>query len=439
MCERPNVIKGYEVSCRNCGQCLATYVNTWVARCVAQKLTSEYAYCITLTYADIDGKPPLGAKVFRYKDVSDFWKRLRFHANKQHKQHVDIRYVVVGEKGTRFGRCHYHAVVFSSHDLAGVGDYVNPVGGGFTLKRRLNWSIWGHGFVEFQQADRDGMAYVLKYVMKGKMNAKKSRGQRREGKTEWIATSYLWCSKVPSIGASWLWQKLKRECDRGLCPSNLRILVPSGGDWYVHGRLQREMCLYLRDRNLQYRAERGRDLAGWKTLIASVADEIELEETGEVVRRKPWEWLNNGEEQEKQVEADKRGAERQFAKFNREYAERRRTGAKLRNARAIVEKCGNVGPCETCARGLSGSQRADAEQEYRLLRDEWAVRSLPERGQSYEEFLEGFPKFWYTRLKPSRWCELRHDAAVIEAFRSLVPIEKATHGNRYKKAIGKAL
>lgn len=439
MCERPNMINGYEVSCRKCGQCLATYKNTWVARCVAQKETSEYAYSLTLTYADVNGKPPLGARVFRYSDVMKFWKRLRKNAKKKWKEHVDIRYVVVGEKGTRFGRCHYHAVVFSSHPLDQLGEFAGPNNTGFQYKRRLNWSIWPHGFVEFQEADRDGMAYVLKYVLKGQMNAKKSKGQRREGKTEWLATSYLWCSKVPSIGASWLWQKLRQRADMGLCPSSLRVRVPSGGEWYISGRLQKEMCLYLKERNDLYRSERGRDLAGWKTLLKSVSNEIILEDTGEVVRRKPWEWLTYGEDTERQTESDHEGAERQFKKFEREYAKKRRIGAAVRNARATVSKCGNVGPCDICAANLSEFARADAEQEYKLLFWSWADRSRALPDESFEQFEARFQKWWLTRLKPSRWCELKSTPEVLDDFRSLVPLEKATHGTRFKGAIGKAL
>lgn len=181
MCATPKTFDGYEVSCRECNQCAATYKNTWVARCVAEKQTTEYAYAVTLTYADVDGVPPLGARVYRYSDVAKFWKRIRAAARYRWGENIDFRYVVVGEKGTKFGRCHYHAVVFSSHPIIELGDFSGPDGTGFEYKRRLNWSLWGHGFIEFQVADVAGMAYVLKYVLKSRMTAARSAGYAREG------------------------------------------------------------------------------------------------------------------------------------------------------------------------------------------------------------------------------------------------------------------
>lgn len=228
MCERPITIDGYEVSCRECDNCLATYKNTWVARCCAELETSNHAYAITLTYADVNGEPPLGAKVFRYKDVQDMWKRIREQMVKKYPHDVfDLKYVVVGEKGTRFGRCHYHGVVFTTHPLESLGEFSGAKSKGFAFKRRLNWSLWGLGYVEFQHADRDGIAYVLKYILKGRMTAERSKGYRREGKTEWLASSYLWCSKKPAIGTRWLLAKLddyvKKVCARLLSAFGYRM------------------------------------------------------------------------------------------------------------------------------------------------------------------------------------------------------------------------
>ncbi|AZV78280.1 hypothetical protein EBB79_10585 [Parasedimentitalea marina] len=281
-----------------------------------------HAYAITFTYADIteeiDGEwitePPLGARVYRYKDVELMWKRIRSAANRKWKnEEFEMRYVIVGEKGTRFGRCHYHGVVFATHPIIELGKITSRKGNEFAYKRRLNWSIWGHGFVEFQIADRKGIAYCLKYILKARMTAERSKGHKREGKTEWLASSYLWCSKVPAIGSKWLWGKLNDLLSKGMCPPALRVRVPGGGDWYVSGKLQMEMCLFLHQANNEYQQLRGRNLAGWLTLIESVQDEIENSETGEICKRKPWEWLVNGEELEENPEHT---AEQAQADFN---------------------------------------------------------------------------------------------------------------------------
>lgn len=433
MCTKPNIINGYEVSCRECDQCAATYKNTWVSRCVAEKQTMPHAYALTLTYADIDGEPPLGARVYRYKDVQNMWMRIRSAARRKWKgEEFEMRYVVVGEKGTRFGRCHYHGVVFSSHPIIELGKLSGPMGDKFQYKRRLDWSIWGHGFVEFQMADRKGIAYCLKYILKSRMTAARSTGFGREGKTEWLASSYMWCSTTPAVGANWLWEKLSDLVSKGVCPPALRVRVPGGGDWYVSGALQKDMCLYLHDANEEYRKERGRDLAGWSTLIKSVQDEIELADTGEVVKRKPWEWLTNGDTEEEETEYPQGYLQRKH-KVEREQFERElQIRQEVTDARQAVRKCGDILPCVKCTQSLTDDQRADLRQEYLLRYEEWQY--LIGEG-SREEFEE----WWRTRLRPSRGCGLRDEPIHKEKFARLVQVTKAQPGLRGKAAIGKAL
>lgn len=439
MCDNPLTINGYEVSCRECDQCVATYKNSWVSRCVAEKQTMPYAYAFTLTYADVDGEPPLGARVYRYKDVSAMWKRIRAAGKRKWNENIDLRYVVVGEKGTRYGRCHYHGVLFASHPVLELGQITGRNGKGFAYRRRLDWSLWGHGFVEFQMADRKGMAYVLKYILKSRMTAARSERHGREGKTEWLASSYLWCSKSPSVGATWLWRKLSDLVSKGICPPALRVRVPGGGDWYVSGKLQMEMCLFLHQANSEYRKERGRDLAGWQTLINSVQDEIELSDTGEVVKRKPWEWLVNGEEDKKKMEFTSEEVEAERKKFDEWYAHKRRVAAPITNARATLRNCGNIEPCEKCAIGLDAYQLADLQQEYSLRFEQWRTHHAQGSKESAVEYERRFKEWWQTRLRPSRGCAIRASDLLQEQFGRLVPLTKAQPGLSYKRAIGKAL
>jgi hypothetical protein len=453
MCTKPLTINGYEVSCRECDECVATYKNSWVSRCVAEKQTFPHAYAVTLTYADVvtivDGQqvkqPPLGARVYRYKDVSDFWKRLRYHANKKwQKQGFALRYVVVGEKGTKEGRCHYHGVLFATHPIHELGELEGKKTKGFAYKRRLNWTLWGHGYVEFQRPDRAGMAYVLKYILKARMTAARSRGFAREGKTEWLASSYLWCSKKPAIGSIWLFDKLNDLVSKGMCPPALRVRVPGGGDWYVHGKLQKDMCLYLHHANAEFRKERGRDLAGWSTLINSVSDEIEKEDTGELVKRKPWEYLIHGEEAEEEISEQEREirrlhAEQQYQRFKAQIEHKRRIAAPIESARATVRNCGHIVPCANCAARLYPEEKADFEQEYILRFDSWQQRHPQGSRESASEYERRFKDWWLTRLYPSRGCALRETEILQGDFRSLVAITKAQPGLTYKGAVGKGL
>lgn len=438
MCTNPQTFAGYEVSCRECDQCVATYKNTWVSRCVAEKQTMPHAYVITLTYADIDGEPPLGARVYRYKDVSDMWKRIRSAGKRKWKENIELRYVIVGEKGTKFGRCHYHGVIFSSHPIVELGKLTHPKGNKFAYKRRLNWSTWGHGFVEFQPATREGMSYALKYILKSRMTAERSKGYGREGKTEWLASSYLWCSKQPSIGANWLWEKLNDYISTGCCPPALRMRVSGGGDWYVNGTLQKEMCLFLREANQKNNETRGRDLVGWSSLIKSVQDEIELSDTGEVVRRKPWEWLINGEEEEiteytpEQIEAKRK-------EFNEWYEYRRKIAEPINNARATLRNCGHIEPCESCRNTLSQQKRDDLKQEYLLRFEQWKDRHPQGIKEIEIDYEDRFQRWWLTRLRPSRGCAIRETDILNDQFRRLVAVTKSEVGLSGKAAIGKTL
>jgi hypothetical protein len=391
MCLKPLTFNGYETSCRECNECAATYINSWVARCVAEKQTLSNAYSITLTYADVDGVPPLGARVYRYKDVSDMWKRIRSAGVRKWGKEFELRYVIVGEKGTKFGRCHYHGVIFSNHPIHELGKMTHSKGEGLVYKRRLNWSIWGNGFVEFQTGDRKGMSYALKYILKARMTAARSEGMAREGKTEYLASSYLWCSKVPAIGQTWLWSKLHDLVGRAMCPASLRVRVPGGGDWYIKGKLQKEMCLFLHYANAQHKQEHGCDLAGWQPLVASVSDEIELQTTGQLVKRKPWLWLTEGEQEEEPDD----GEQKEQIEFEAsELARRISANARVGQYAAKARRCFGILACSSCAGGRSAEQAADDEQAVALWRTHYEAERRRFVRAGYR-----FPAFdlWITR------------------------------------------
>lgn len=384
MCLTPYQINGLEVSCRECNDCCNTYKNTWVSRCCAELETHPHALCFTLTYADLlddngDKVPPLGAKVFRYSDVQKLWKRIRKAGHDLYGKDFVLRYVVVGEKGTRRGRCHYHGVMFSNHPIKNIGVITNKKGQVvFKFKKRLNWTTWGHGFVEFQPATREGISYALKYILKARMTDKRSRGTHREGKTEWLASSYLWCSKVPAIGADWLFNKLERLYLKGQCPVSLRITVPSGGDWYVGGELQKRLCLFVRDANNEFIERTGASLSGFKSLLLSVSEPLENLETGEKTPRKAKEWLEHGEidetqEQREQLDEASREGAIDWIKFQSELVVRR--NASLYSTRA--RKCFGVEACSSCKDFLSAQQIANDAQCSALWRESFERERNP--------------------------------------------------------------
>lgn len=423
MCSLPFTINGFEVACRQCDSCCETYKNQWVSRCMAEMAILPHALTFTLTYADKpDGTAPAGAAIFKYRDVQLMWKRLRFYGNKHVKElrkkgenapDFVLRFVVVGEKGTRFGRCHYHGVMFSNYDLRLYSHFKGARSIGFAYKRRLDWTatdggmIWPHGFVEFQPATRKGMAYALKYILKGRMSARKSKGHAREGKTEWLAASYLWCSKVPAIGEGWLMGKALELLELGMCFSSLRVRVPSGGDWFISGEMQDRLCRWIHHTNNNHRRMHGKDLSGFSTLLASVAEPIENTETGESTPSKAWELLTNGELSTETAEVEgpaKHGPDT----FAEQLFEQQSRTFRANYANRLVAKCCNLEPCSECHANASEAELDAIDQHHYLAFEDWIADGCPNGGSS-PILGQRFKTHWQRQSIPSRCCARRNE------------------------------
>lgn len=93
------------VPCGKCGACLQRRSNHWSFRLAEEMKVSSSAGFFTLTYEvppKINGKDTL-----RKKDLQDFFKRLRKDVGS------GIKYFACGEYGTKYGRPHYHAIIFN--------------------------------------------------------------------------------------------------------------------------------------------------------------------------------------------------------------------------------------------------------------------------------------------------------------------------------------
>lgn len=91
-----------------CGQCLPCRINRrrlWTARLTLEAFLHDHSAFVTLTYAPAH-LPADGSVSPRHLKL--FLMRLRKAAGKS------FRYFAVGEYGTRGGRPHYHALLFSS-------------------------------------------------------------------------------------------------------------------------------------------------------------------------------------------------------------------------------------------------------------------------------------------------------------------------------------
>lgn len=139
-----------EVPCGHCYQCKKTRAKEWAFRLMCEQLDHKSAIFITLTYApefitNVPYAPPPYYATLYPKDLTDFFKRLRFHLGER-----KFRYYACGEYGGETKRPHYHAILF---DL----DYCDTP---------LIEKSWSQGFVKVEEVNVATISYVAGYVQK---------------------------------------------------------------------------------------------------------------------------------------------------------------------------------------------------------------------------------------------------------------------------------
>ncbi|UPW40802.1 replication initiator protein [Sigmofec virus UA08Rod_6800] len=163
-CLSPILIKNargeiMRVSCKQCISCRLNRSQEWTIRLMDELKDRDYAVFLTLTYDD-EHLPRVSDEyaTLDYKDVQLYWKRVRKALGKDYR----IRYYVCGEYGTKFGRPHYHAIVYC--------DFNNCVSGmRLQFERRLQEVLrmfWSYGFVYFGDVNPRSCAYVARYCVK---------------------------------------------------------------------------------------------------------------------------------------------------------------------------------------------------------------------------------------------------------------------------------
>lgn len=227
--EQREVIR--ELPCGKCYHCRITKINEWVTRMVLQSLYSKYVYFGTLTYAvtktkHFDETLPLISSINKEgkllptpvvlvkPHLQKFFKRLRKNTG------IKFQYFACGEYGTKFGRPHFHYIMWSDTEIT-----ENQISD--------SWSELGVslGRVEHQDLRKDAKniehsyKYVCKYVQKSSFNYDKLPTKQlheihiNEGlqpgadyKAEYYETKkdylkkyspFVLCSKRPAIGYSY--------------------------------------------------------------------------------------------------------------------------------------------------------------------------------------------------------------------------------------------
>ncbi len=378
--------------------------------------TAPNTMVLTLTYNDDTPENRDAARTFAYCDVSAFFKRVRaalFYAYPG--EDTWLRFLVAGEQGDRNSRCHWHCVVYSSHELPTVGTFNGFMPGVYGKveltwpddqaamlttgkgrhERRLDWTLWGKGFLTLQEASQAAMAYVLSYVLKDQFTAEKSRDTRRFSKAENFATGLFRMSKRPAIGERFLFQRLGEMAEMGQCPPSVALKVPGFKGYYSpSGRMREQFLWGLVAIKHRVMFDTGGVPPQWRTLLASV---VENEKDIEVLHGS-----QENPDDDESIESEIAKRERAFAFRQKSKGWRRRCGGEL--------------PCLECLRGFDSEQLASCGVE--------KYTSFDPEGEAIETFrsLEGFEAFEGRKRRfvgrCNSLCVFRGSKALREAFPS---------------------
>lgn len=176
---------GDEVPCGQCMACRLNYGKDWSIRIMHEAKKYDISIFLTLTYDD-DNIPENGS--LQKRDVQLFLKRLRRALEPR-----EIRYYLSGEYGDKFGRPHYHVILFN----------VSPFEKIFHLEEKENGEymgycdVWPYGLVHCGQVTDDSSCYVAKYTTK----KVKGKGSREFYEAHGLVPEFALMSRRPGIGA----------------------------------------------------------------------------------------------------------------------------------------------------------------------------------------------------------------------------------------------
>lgn len=434
MCTSPIHNDGKVFVCRTCNECLAARRNDWVARACAEMEVTPHTYRVELTYRDIAGEKPDGALVLNYSHVRTFLDSLRAAYFLKYGARGEVRFMAVGELGSKKARAHWHLVLFSQKPLDVLGS-ITAVNTGrpqpMTMGVRQHWSLWPHGHVFFGAPTASGMRYVIKYIMKDQFNQNKSAGTTREHKSQNYGSSLFRMSKRPPIGQKFIDQKLQKLRDMQSLPLNLEIKVPSmGGFWYPKGFLREKYLEGLHDINATIREATGADAPQFKSLLRYAENSLDPKDE---------EFLLNGtkdQERPQEVTGVPEGTRKVLSDGN--YRAPYHGGPNVSVARAAaetVEKCGGPLPCEEC---LAILFEDEVRKAYKI------------RDKSFDAFkdrnpgatLQDYEKAFRSLCRPAPYClekKYRSNRAAFAAERERRRFAESQQRRRIEEIEGQRL
>lgn len=201
-----------KLPCGHCWQCLGAKTDDLVGRCLCEARVSDWTVCVNLTYANSAAREVDGAHRLLFpKHAQDFIKRLR-------NDRLLVRYLIVGEYGSKRGRSHFHAILFGRVERPSWPE-------GMSHDDR-----WPHGHIEVDwSASERSMRYAVKYL--------------RKGRSDQVWKSQ---SKEPALGVPYIVKLAEHDAAQGILPPDFRYYPPDaapGRKYYLTGAARREYLL----------------------------------------------------------------------------------------------------------------------------------------------------------------------------------------------------
>lgn len=164
-----------KVPCGKCAYCLVNRRAQWVFRIEQEMRTQKYpGYFLTLTYDEKHvSRADDGRLSLRFRDLQLYFKRLR-------KAKHYVKYVAVGEYGSKGGRPHYHLLLWTDATPQFLQE---------NWKSSKDGSIMGR--IDFGQITVRSAMYCLKYILQPKVLVNDSIEKTRAQFSRGIGLGYL--------------------------------------------------------------------------------------------------------------------------------------------------------------------------------------------------------------------------------------------------------
>lgn len=168
-----------EVPCGNCHHCRMSKVSDWITRLTAHAKYHKFVYFVTLTFREFSSKTPscliqetnsvchnininhrfqLSPLTLNKSILQKFFKRLRKSGHK-------FSYFAVGEYGHKFGRPHYHIILYSQNEISKLSLYKAWSLQGYVFGNIDCQNLYQNGTLN-ADSGKNAFNYVCKYMFK---------------------------------------------------------------------------------------------------------------------------------------------------------------------------------------------------------------------------------------------------------------------------------